>query len=93
MQSPVLQARGLGVGLTTPPRKKDQVMKTSTNENQTTHLVDEGASVMGSMTLPSQTRKGARRLIHLMTPKKIIHVGTWNVQTMIQAGKKLLPTK
>lgn len=57
------------------------------SENQTTHLVDNGAPVMGSMTLPSPTRKGAGKPIHLLTPKKVILVGTWNIRTMFQAGK------
>lgn len=42
---------------------------------------------MGTMTPTSQTRKGAGRLKHLLTPRKLITVGTWNIRTMYQAGK------
>ncbi|KAJ8367756.1 hypothetical protein SKAU_G00077840 [Synaphobranchus kaupii] len=40
-----------------------------------------------------QTRKGAGKLIHLLTPKKSTLVGTWNVRTMFQAGKAATITK
>ena len=42
---------------------------------------------MGTMTLPSQTRKEAVKLIHLLTPKQPTLVGTWNLRTMFQAGR------
>ena len=45
------------------------------------------------MTLPSQTRKGAGKPTHLLTPKKSIPVGTWNIQTMVQAGKAAIIAK
>lgn len=48
---------------------------------------------MGTMTLPSQTCKGAGKPTHLLTPKKSITVGTWNIQTMLQAGKAAIIAK
>ncbi len=80
-------------GSTTPDRSRVWVTKTLTNENQITHLVEEGAPAMGTMVLPSQTSKGAGKLTHLLTPKKYTLVGTWNIWTMLQAGKASITAK
>ena len=60
-------------------------MKTLTNE--ITRLAEDGDPERGIMTLPSQTRKVAGKPIHLLTSRKSILVGTWNIRTMFQAGK------
>lgn len=51
--------------------------KSVSYRDQITHLVEEGAPAKGTMTLPSQTREGAWKLPHLLTPKKSILAGTW----------------
>lgn len=44
-----------------------------TNKNHITYLDDEGVPVM--------------RALHLLTQKKSIHVGTWNIWTVLKTGK------
>lgn len=81
------------MGVTSPSCKKQVVTETRTNENQITHLVEEGAQAIGTMTRPSQTRKEAGKLTHLLTPRNSILMGTWNIRTMFQAGKAATVSK
>lgn len=84
---------GLGVGVTSPPCKKVVVTETLTNENQIAHLEEEGAPAEGTMTRPSQIRKGAGKPIHLLTPRKSNPMGKWNIRTMFQFGKAATVSK
>ena len=77
---------GVGRGVNYPTLEKFKpVKKTLTNE--ITRLAEDGDPERGIMTLPSQTRKVAGKPIHLLTSRKSILVGTWNIRTMFQAGK------
>jgi len=88
---------GLGVGPTTPSRKKYQVTESATmNSNQQGPMeISSQAPELGSMTAPtenpSQEVMNSRR--SFLGPKTMIRLATWNVRTMFETGKTAQVTK
>ena len=77
-----------GAGPTTQPSKKHPVTETSTTRNQATRLGTEGSSTEESMTFSGESqRTEATAPTTLLSTRKTINIGTWNVQTMYQTGK------
>ena len=88
---------GLGVGLTTPPRKNHQVTETATmNSNpQSPMEISSQAPELGSMTAPSgnPSREAMSSRRNFLGPKTMVRLATWNVRTMFETGKTAQVTK
>ena len=82
----------MGGGLASRPRKKQLATKTSTKKNSNlSALGADGPPVAptaeGSMTQDGESRKEAILPTTILSTRATIKIGTWNVQTMYQAGK------
>ena len=85
--SPVAKGGGMGVGLAPQPITCKPATETSTTTNQfTTVLGDEGSSTRRDMTPGGQSRKETTGLTPLLSTRTI-NVATWNVRTMYETGK------
>ena len=88
---------GLGVGPTTPPRKKYLVTETAIMypNPQGPMGISSQAMELGSMTAPSESppREAMSSRRSFLGPKTVIRLATWNVRTMFETGKTAQVTK
>nr|XP_022290338.1 uncharacterized protein LOC111101975 [Crassostrea virginica] len=78
---------GLGVGLATPPRKKNDATETMTRDIPTHGTWRDADQETGSMTFSDQSRKGfTTQKVDLLSPKQNILLACWNVRTLFQTG-------
>ena len=71
-----------------PPRKENYATETcTTNENNTSVLEEAGPGLPGRMTSCGESRKEATMPMTLLSTRKTMNIGTWNVRTMYEAGK------
>ena len=78
------------MGPAPPPRKENYVTETcTTNENNTSVMEEAGPGLPGRrpMTCCSESRKEATMPMTLLSTRKTLNIGTWNVRTMCEAGK------
>ena len=76
------------MGPAPPPRKENYATETcTTNENNTSVLEEAGPGLPGRMTCCGESRKEATMPITLLSTRKTLNIGTWNVRTMYEAGK------
>ena len=86
--SPVWERRRVERGASTPPRKENYATETcTTNENNTSVLEEAGPGLPGRMTCCGESRKEATMPMTLLSTRKTLNIGTWNVRTMYEAGK------
>lgn len=79
---------GLGVGPTTPPRKKRNVTDSRTRNSKVTKALGEDGLIAGeSMTPSRESLLEATRPITIISTRTITNIGTWNVRTMFETGK------
>ena len=79
----------MGVGLTTLPRKNPSVTETlTTNHPATIFLGAEGSSDEDRMTFCGESQMMETTApTTLLTTKKPLKIGTWNVRTLFESGK------
>ena len=76
------------MGPAPPPRKENYATETcTTNENNTSVLEEAGPGLPGRMTRCGESRKEATMPMTLLSTRKTLNIGTWNVRTMYEAGK------
>ena len=76
------------MGPAPPPRKENYATETcTTNENNTSVLEEAGPGLPGRMTCCGESRKEATMPMTLISTRTTLNIGTWNVQTMNEAGK------
>ena len=76
------------MGPAPPPRKENYATETcTTNENNTSVLEEAGPGLPGRMTCCGESRKEATMPKTLLSTRKTLNIGTWNVRTMYEAGK------
>ena len=75
------------MGLATPPCKKQAATETLTTDLTLASLEEEGPPSGRLMKCRSESRKEASTLMHLLSTRQIINIGTWNVRTMYETGK------
>ena len=59
----------------------------TTNENNTSVLEEAGHGLPGRMTCCGDSRKEATMPMTVLSTRKTLNIGTWNVPTMYEAGK------
>ena len=76
------------MGPALPPRKENYATETcTTNENNTSVLEEAGPGLPGRLTCCGESRKEATMPMTLLSTRKTLNIGTWNVRTMYEAGK------
>ena len=88
--SPTEKGGRLGVGLATLPRKNHVATETPMiNQQALQVLEEEGLSLRRCMTSCQESREEAATLTTLLTTRKTLNIGTWNIRTMFESGKAL----
>ena len=79
---------GLGLGLTTPSRKKITVTETDVRETSIGGDGDDTSQGTGQMTAVNQTLQGVDTPgVDSLKPKEKTKIACWNVRTLYQTGK------
>ena len=72
------------------PRKENYATETcTTSENNTSVLEEAGPGLPGRMTCSGESRKEATMPMALLSTRNTLNIGTWNVRTMYEAGKRV----
>ena len=78
----------MGVGLATLPRKNYVATETPMMNQQTPQVLgEEGLSSRRCMTSCRESRKEPATLTTLLSTRKTLYIGTWNIRTMFESGK------
>ncbi|KAK3515953.1 hypothetical protein QTP86_004679, partial [Hemibagrus guttatus] len=86
--SPGEKGGGLGVGLATQPCKNTSATETKTRETTSPGKGSDAVQATGLMKDGDQSREDVSSLTaDLLTPKRHMRVGCWNVRTLYQTGK------
>ena len=78
----------MGVGLATLPRKNHVATETPMMNQQTLQVLEEeGLSSRRCMKSCRESRKEPVTSTTLLTTRKTLNIGTWNIKTMFESGK------